>query len=468
MDNHLSYRQRLFQSLWRGFCRLVVKVFYRRLEVTGLQQLPAQGPVLIYANHANALADAVIIQAISPRIVHPIVRSGLFHNPVLGLVLKLIQAVPVYREQDREGSMRQNRSMFGACQRLLEQGECLLIFPEGQSHSDSQLRTFKSGASRLVLSVKEAGTDLALVPVGLNFSHKGRFRSRVLVNVHEPVTTHKSLSANPADIRALTARLQQSLEEVTLNAESLEEADFLDRLERFFALRHGKYRRRSMQLRFRALKKLAQAQQRLRLQDPQRVARIRRQMEQFERLCRWCHIRDYQLTFRYSPSVVGRFLMRTTLDLALVLPVALWGMINSIVPFLLTRHVARLISRGSDQYDTAKMVLGLVFFAGFWSAQTLVVSQYYDLRMALLYLASVIAASGVALFYRRERQRIWEGIKVFFLFMRKRRLRLFLQNKRVRLERELAHLVRLSKQRPQTASSGDASVLPATLTEDIS
>ncbi|MDH3900491.1 MAG: 1-acyl-sn-glycerol-3-phosphate acyltransferase, partial [Gammaproteobacteria bacterium] len=87
-------------SSWKRFCRLVVRVFYRRFEVSGQASIPADTGLILCANHVNALVDAVVMQAASDRLVRPLARSGLFSNPVLRPLLRLIGAVPVYRRQD--------------------------------------------------------------------------------------------------------------------------------------------------------------------------------------------------------------------------------------------------------------------------------------------------------------------------------------------------------------------------------
>ena len=434
-----------FQKFWRKFCRFMVSVFYRQVEYSGLEHLPAKGPLVICANHVNALVDAVVVQAFNERTVHPIARSGLFNQPLLKIVLSLVQAVPVYRAQDNDGKPLDNLDMFAACYERLQAGGCLLIFPEGQSHSDPRLREFKTGAARLVLGAREQGIQVQLLPVGLNFSAKGKFRSRVLVKIDPPLSLHE-FSNKPEDVRELTARLQRQLEEVTLNVDSVQDIMFLESLERFFAVRHGKYRRRSLDVRLRALKKLANAQKKLRKSHPSLVENVRRQLHQFERTCRHWGIRDYHLNFDYHPTLVTRFIVRSVLVLTLVLPMAAWGYLNSSAPYILTRWSSLWVSKGKDQYDTAKMAFGLFFFWSFWLLQTLLVYYYLELGVALSYAASLPASAAVALYFRKEKQRIWENLRVFFLFVRKRKLKQYLLHKRQVLERELAHLVRLAKQ----------------------
>ncbi len=111
----LSYRPRPVRTGWRLFCRGVVRVFYRRCEVDGLENVPREGPLLLCANHPSALVDAVIVQAVVPRMAHPLARAGLFRHPLLWPVLALIQAVPVYRRQDAGGDTSHNLDSFHSC-----------------------------------------------------------------------------------------------------------------------------------------------------------------------------------------------------------------------------------------------------------------------------------------------------------------------------------------------------------------
>ena len=79
-------------TLWKRFCRLIVKIFYRRFEVAGLEFIPRDSGLILCANHVNALADAVVLEASIGRQVRPLARSGLFENPLLKLLLKAIGA----------------------------------------------------------------------------------------------------------------------------------------------------------------------------------------------------------------------------------------------------------------------------------------------------------------------------------------------------------------------------------------
>jgi drug/metabolite transporter (DMT)-like permease len=116
--------------------------------------------------------------------------------------------------------------------------------------------------------------------------------------------------------------------------------------------------------------------------------------------------------------------------------------VNSAIPFYLTRHLSRRLANTEDQYDTAKIGLGAMLFSIFWLVQTALVYLNLGGYAAIFYTLSLPPTAAVALTLRRERRRIRENIAVFFLFLRKRDLRVYLESKRAELEHELADVIR--------------------------
>ena len=444
------FRGRLGGSLWRWFCRAVLRTHYRHCEVDGLERLPRSGPVLLCANHPSAFADAAIVQAVSPRPVHPLARSGLFRNPLMRPVLALIQAVPIYRRQDGGGDSYTARNVdsFDACYRMFAAGRVLLIFPEGESHFSPGLRKVRTGAARLALGALERnGRAPLLLPVGLNFNTVGQFRSDLLVLLGEPVPVEPRAGEAPEEAAArLPAEIETALRRVTLNLESWEDLDLLRRIERFFVLREGKYRRRSLKQRFRALQRLSAAQHTLRERAPEQVRDVTRRLHQFERLCRRFGVRDYHLTVRYTPWLVTRFVLRTAAVLA-ALPLGAWGLLNSVVPYWLTGRLAVRLSSDRYQYDTAKILLGILFFSLFWGGQTALAAFLWGHAGAGAYALALPPTAAAALYLRRERERIVDNARVFFLFLAKKDLRRLLEQKRGELEHELAALAKIAGQK---------------------
>ncbi len=445
VDNNLE-SHRWFSRIWRGFCRLVVRVFYREFEVGGEDNVPDDTGIIFCANHVNALADAVVLQAATKKMIRPLARSGLFKNPFFKPLLEMIGAVPIYRRKDPDADVSRNEDSFRRCYELLAANQTLIIFPEGQSHDVPHLTELKTGAARMALGALEAnGCAPVVIPVGLTFTGKGKFRSDVLVQFGKPVDLSVPGGMDGYDaVHLITDRIRDGLTEVTLNAESWEDIDLMTRLEQFFALRHGKYHHRNLKQRFRALQRLIEAQSLLRVHEPNRVRALITHLKNFERLCKYCGVRDYHLTINYRPALIVLYVIRTLLVLLVALPIALWGIVNSIVPFLLTRHLSKLIAKGTNQYDTTKILLGMLFFSLFWGLQIFVVYRNFGMKWMLIYGLSLVIGAAVALRMRGENRRIRENLRVFFIFMRKHQLKEYLQHKQHELEVELAKLVRIA------------------------
>ncbi len=64
--------------------RFLVGLFFRRVEVAGIEHVPATGGGLIVAWHPNALVDPGLIQAHFPKQIVFGARHGLFKLPILG------------------------------------------------------------------------------------------------------------------------------------------------------------------------------------------------------------------------------------------------------------------------------------------------------------------------------------------------------------------------------------------------
>lgn len=76
-----------------------MKVFYRNFEVTGEETLPENQGIILCVNHVNALIDAAVLQASTDKDIRALARDGLFKNPFLKPVLKMIGSVPIYRRE---------------------------------------------------------------------------------------------------------------------------------------------------------------------------------------------------------------------------------------------------------------------------------------------------------------------------------------------------------------------------------
>jgi 1-acyl-sn-glycerol-3-phosphate acyltransferase len=223
------------------FGAFVARTFYR-LQVEG-DRPPAAGPLLVVANHPNSLLDPALVTLAVGRPARFLAKAPLFTDRNVGWLVRASGAIPVHRKQDAspEGSgqarTEANDDTFRAAEAALLDGDAIALFPEGISHASPGLAPLKTGAARLALqTAARRGGAFPLVPVGITLDDRAVFRSAGLLVVGAPVAWEELADAavadaragrapaEPARVRALTARVDDALRRVTVSFASWEDA----------------------------------------------------------------------------------------------------------------------------------------------------------------------------------------------------------------------------------------------------
>lgn len=127
---------------------------YLRMGRIGREHLPRSGPLLLAANHRSFL-DPFVIGTLVKRPVYYVAKRELFESRFRAWLLNGLGAFPVDRGAGDQDAMRTAR-------RILERGDCVVIFPEGTRTRGGPLREPRRGVGRLAL---ETGAPVAPVSV---------------------------------------------------------------------------------------------------------------------------------------------------------------------------------------------------------------------------------------------------------------------------------------------------------------
>ena len=314
--------------LIRALVRVLLAVFYRRIDVAGLEHVPARAPLIVAANHQNGLIDPMLLMAALPRPLRSLAKSGLFRHPIIAPFLRMARALPVHRRQDAGSDMAGNALTFRAVGEALARGEAILIFPEGVSQPEPTLMTLRTGAARLLLEAEAAGAPpVTLLPVGLVLTEPGRFRAgRALILVGAAVPTADCVARHRSDpvaaVRTLTDRLAEALRRQIVEAEDRETLRLMRLMERVWRQESGT---RTDPRSAAWLQSTARAYRWLRRTAPAEVEDFRREVEEYGDELDRLGVTPETLGRAYAPSIVLRYAAREVLPVVLGLPLALLG-----------------------------------------------------------------------------------------------------------------------------------------------
>lgn len=349
----------------------LVNLFYPKIEIADLEHVPKSGGMIVVSNHPNGIIDPVPLMIKLGRPVAFLAKSTLWAIPVLTAFLNTFNALPIFRHRDdglRGGptgdAAERNEATFAKARQLLQDGGILALFPEGTTHSESQLLPLRTGAARIALEneVEMAWAGkVPIVPIGLWYENKIRFRSSVLLVAGEPFTLGSYAEAYVADeretVRVVTERIDKSLDEVVLQAESREVLRALPVVARWI----NKGEELSLEEQHDQMQELLEIYGRLQRDDPDRLDTIVQAMRRYDGLLRAMGMADpWQADL---PAFSGWVLFGQLLLLFILLPLALAGLIFSYLPYRLTGFVAEQVSQDDyTQFSVAKILGGLLFY----------------------------------------------------------------------------------------------------------
>jgi glycerol-3-phosphate O-acyltransferase / dihydroxyacetone phosphate acyltransferase len=422
----------LLDAFARGLARLLLRVFFREVEIVGAERLPANQPLVLVANHVNGLVDPLLLVAAVPQLPRFLAKSTLWKIWALRPILALGAVVPVYRRQDAGVDPAKNLETFGQCRAVLLGGGSLALFPEGISHDLPALQPLKSGAARIALEAESearaGGRSLGvrIVPVGLAFDARESFRSRALVQIGPALDIAPEIDRHPVDpigaTAALTARIEAALAAVTLSHPTWEEARLVaagadlvatdpetpTALPRQPGLAHSLDLRRAV----------AEALRRLERDHPERIAAAARAVRNYDRLLSVLGLRDEHLQATYPPRAVARVTARTLWRLLVALPVAALGTLLNWVPYFLVH----LIARRTDEPNltaTLKLYPGLVLYPLSWAVAAWLAQHHAGSPWGIVTLVVAPLSGWVALLFHERRERFSDEARVYFLLRRR-------------------------------------------------
>ena len=158
----------LIYRIMRIFSRLLISVWFRELDVVDNENIPQEGGIMYVAWHPSGLIDPLLLHASLPGKLSILAKHTLFKIPLLGRLLKAGGGLPIYRASDSDNlevSKNKNQNMLENVGKKISNGGKLLLFPEGKTHTDSEVKKAKTGAARIMLIALRSAEENNKTPI---------------------------------------------------------------------------------------------------------------------------------------------------------------------------------------------------------------------------------------------------------------------------------------------------------------
>jgi 1-acyl-sn-glycerol-3-phosphate acyltransferase len=196
------------EFLIRFIAFLLGRVLYR-LKVTGHENIPETGGVVLVCNHV-AFNDFLIVAGSVRRPVRFVMDHNMFKLPVVSNICRAAKVIPIAPAHENAALME---TAFVKIAEELRAGEVVCIYPEGKITKSGEMNTFKAGIERILRE-----TPVPVVPMALEglwgsfFSRKGgpamqklprRFRAKLTLTIDKPLPATTTARELEDKVRAM-------------------------------------------------------------------------------------------------------------------------------------------------------------------------------------------------------------------------------------------------------------------------
>lgn len=423
---------KLFGLIIQQLLRWLIRLYYPRIEITARERIPTNGPVVLVANHANALIDPVLLGIVADRPVIFLTKAPLFEIPFFGRFLRALGMIPAYRASDDPRLVRRNLESLELAAKLVAEGGAIGVFPEGLSHDELHLEKARSGASRIALNAFTQGAqELLIIPVGFNFEQKEKFRSSIWVKVGTPIKLAEWLQQQPeattqrernlretiySGLRSTVIHLEEAAWEPLLtDLESLLPAKFQPGQDPIIVLKRRQWLAEGMNYFNRTERRQSRA--------------LAVSIERHHREVAALGLTMASPILRLRGPAFAALLFWRTLTLCAGLLPTILGTIHHFVPFVLTRWLAARVSANKRlTLAQAKLGFGLPIYSAWYAFVWYWAQSYFLPWVAWVWSALMPFAGAYALVYWRQvieaLQLWWHQIITVFQRQKLKELRL--------------------------------------------
>lgn len=377
-------------------------IYYRHFYILNQENIPKKGePTIVIANHQNGVMDAMaILHTMSQDRRQPvfIARGDIFKKDGVAKILRFLKIMPTFRTRDgNRDDVRSNIALYERAARVLKDGGTIVIFPEATHQHGHFMNTFKKGFCRIAFSAEEINDfklGVKVLPLNIHYSNYFNFRSDLMVTVGEPFTYEEFFDLykeHPNDAYlALNEKARARVKEITPDIDIPEYYNEIEALTQMMSeplLKHKGLKTSYLPNQKDAAMTIIANLKQFKDNEPDQFEILMQQTREYTTLLQQRGLHHWVINRKLS---LFRFIVRSLL-MIISLPLFLFGYINNLIPFAITKRFANKAKdpmlRSSFQYVSSTvatfpiyylLLLGIVWIISkkFWIALVYVVLTF--------------------------------------------------------------------------------------------
>lgn len=196
--------KKFFKSIMKGIVRGAIYIWckiYYRAEVRGLENIPKEGPLIFCGNHRSYL-DPPLMVATAKRDLKFLAKQELYNNKFLSFLGWVFEAIPVKRDEKDLTAIKESL-------KVLKQGNCIALFPEGTRNGLEKGEKVKDGAAFFAVR-----SGAPVIPCGIKGGEKGN--RKVTITYGKPLDFSKYKGSKDKEVLDnITEEIMNNIIELT-------------------------------------------------------------------------------------------------------------------------------------------------------------------------------------------------------------------------------------------------------------
>ena len=414
----------------KPFLSIFLRIYYK-YDYKGRNNIPYGKPVIFAPNHVNAFMDSIAIGVLTKQKIRFFARGDVFKKKLAKIILNDLSVSPVFRLQEGFSEIKKNDKTFEECRNRLAKNETILLFPEAICIQERKLRPLKKGLSRIIFQTEEAfdfKKDVLVVPVGLNYTKAHKFRSKLFVDIGEPISIKTYEQRYKQDkvkaINEFTKELEQKLGEHMVILKNPEHEKLLEGIEEMYLhkwLKDKDHDVNDLEHSYSGSKEIAEMINCLDEKDPQLTISLREKTTHYLKCMRENNLRDHLLRPENIERItIGSFILEYFI-ICLGLPFYLISLLVNYPPYLTAKKISDKKIKNIEFYASVYGNLAMILWGIYYGMQLLTIALIFHRWLLLGIYAVVVPLLGFySLWFYTVKEKIFGRWRLLGMVRKKR------------------------------------------------